>query len=402
MTENLPAYPMERARKCPFDPAPALRQVDRIARVRIWNGETPWLVTDYELQRSVLTDQRFSSDVRKPGYPVSSAAVSVQRDGVPPFVLMDNPDHDARRRMLTGKFMVKRVEAMRPRVQQIVDGFIDRMLARARPVDLVSEFALPVPLSVICELLGVPYADHEFFHRVSTVLASSTATQDDALGAARELGEYLHRLVEAKDAQPGDDVISALVVEQMRTARLSRDEVVTMAMLILSGGHETTANMIALGTAALLEHPDQLADLRATDDPQVVAGAVEELLRYLSIVHSGLRRTAIEDVEVGGKLVRRGEGVILALEAGNRTGRVFPGLPDPDRLDIRHPVRHHQAFGFGVHQCLGQALARMELQVVYGTLYRRIPTLRLATPIEDVAFKHDSIIYGVHSLPVTW
>ncbi|MCW2883139.1 MAG: cytochrome, partial [Streptosporangiaceae bacterium] len=169
--------------------------------------------------------------------------------------------------------------------------------------------------------------------------------------------------------------------------------------LLLVAGHETTANMIALGTLTMLQHPDQLAELREADDPKLVANAVEELLRYLNITHSGRRRVAIEDVEVGGHLVKAGEGVIAANDSGNRDENVFP---DPDGLDIHRQARHHIAFGYGIHQCLGQPLARVELQVVYGTLYRRIPTLRLAVPLEEVNFKHDMLVYGVHELLVSW
>jgi cytochrome P450 len=170
-------------------------------------------------------------------------------------------------------------------------------------------------------------------------------------------------------------------------------------MLLLVAGHETTANMIGLGTLTLLQHPGQLAELRETEDPKLVAGAVEELLRYLNIVHSGRRRVAMEDVEVGGRLIRAGEGVIVTTDSGNRDANAFP---DPDVLDIHRQARHHVAFGYGVHQCLGQPLARVELQVVYGTLYRRVPTLRLAVPLEEVRFKHDMLVYGVHELPVSW
>jgi cytochrome P450 len=172
-----------------------------------------------------------------------------------------------------------------------------------------------------------------------------------------------------------------------------------MAVLLLIAGHETTANMIALGTVALLEHPDQLAALRDSDDPMVIAGAVEELLRYLTIVHSGRRRTAVEEVEIDGQTIHAGEGIVLAGEAANRDEDRFP---DPDRLDVRRDARGHLAFGFGVHQCLGQPLARVELQVVYGTLYRRIPGLRLAAALSQIPFKHESNIYGVYELPVTW
>jgi cytochrome P450 len=156
--------------------------------------------------------------------------------------------------------------------------------------------------------------------------------------------------------------------------------------------------MIALGTLTLLQHPDQLAELRE-GDPELVKSAVEELLRYLTIVHSGRRRVATEDVEVGGRLIKAGEGVIVATDAGNRDESAFP---DPDVLDLHRDARHHVAFGYGIHQCLGQPLARVELQVVYGTLYRRVPTLRLAVPLEEVRFKHDMLVYGVHGLPVSW
>jgi cytochrome P450 len=170
-------------------------------------------------------------------------------------------------------------------------------------------------------------------------------------------------------------------------------------VLLLLAGHETTANMIALGTLALLEHPDQLALLRDSDDPKLVAGAVEELLRYLNITHNGRRRVALADIEIGGQVIRAGEGIILANDVGNRDPDAFA---DPDRLDLRRDARHHVAFGFGVHQCLGQPLARMELQVVYSTLYRRIPTLRLATDVRRIPFKDDGFVYGVYELPVTW
>jgi cytochrome P450 len=295
--------------------------------------------------------------------------------------------------------MVKRITAMRPRVQQIVDGLIDDMLAGPRPADLVTAFALPVPSLVICELLGVPYADHEFFQGCSRKLIDTTTPVDEAVEATDQLRSYLSDLVAAKKQSPTDDMMGSLVSEQLAAGELTAAEVVDMSLLMLVAGHETTANMIALGTLALLEHPDQLAELRDTDDPALITNAVEELLRYLTIVHTGRRRVATEDVEVGGHTIRAGEGIILANDAGNRDATAFP---DPDRLDIHRRARHHVAFGYGVHQCLGQPLARMELHVVYGTLYRRIPGLALAIPFEDVSFKHEMVVYGVHSLPVTW
>ncbi|WP_211771201.1 cytochrome P450 [Kutzneria sp. CA-103260] len=395
----MPSFPMARADKCPFDPPPQMREVERISRVKIWDGSTPWLITDYDAQRSVLSDQRFSADTRKPGFPATSASLLARREHNRAFISMDDPEHAKQRKMLTSNFMIKRVEAMRPRVQEIVDGLIDDMLAGPKPADLVTAFALPVPSLVICELLGVPYADHDFFQACSKKLIARDTPVDEAVKASDDLREYLQNLVATKEKAPTDDLLGRLVRDQVLTGELTRVEAANMGVLMLVAGHETTANMIGLGTLALLENPEQLAELRETEDPKLVANAVEELLRYLNIVHSGRRRVATEDVEVGGQLIRAGEGVILANDAGNRDEAQFP---DPDRLDIHRQARHHVAFGFGVHQCLGQPLARMELQVVYNTLYRRIPTLKLAVPFEDIRFKHDMLVYGVHSLPVTW
>jgi len=302
--------------------------------------------------------------------------------------------------MVTGPFAIKRIETMRPRVQQIVDDLIDTMLAGPKPVDLVEAFALPVPSLVICELLGVPYADHDFFQQNSKVMINRTATMAQRDAARGRLMAYLDRLVGEKIANPGDDLLSQLAVERVATGQLTRDGAAQMGVLLLIAGHETTANMIALGTLALLQNPAQLEILRGSDDPKLVAGAVEELLRYLHITHNGRRRIALADIEIAGVTIRAGDGVILPNDIGNRDPDAFTG--DPDELDVHRNPRHHVAFGFGVHQCLGQPLARMELQVVYGTLYKRVPTLRLAAELAEIPFKHDGSVYGVYELPVTW
>jgi hypothetical protein len=394
---DTPAFPAARAAGCPFDPPPTLRALQeqtRLARVRLWDGSTPWLVTRYADQRALLADPRISADITRPGYP-SPAPI---RGGSISFILMDDPEHARLRRMVTAPFTIKRVAAMRPAVQKIVDDLIDEMLAGPKPVDLVEAFALPVPSLVICRLLGVPYSDHDLFQDNSKILINRDAAPEDRAAAAGRLFEYLDRLIGEKLDNPGDDLLSGLT-ERIGNGELSRQEAAQMGVLMLIAGHETTANMIALGTLALLEHPDQLAVLRETDDPKLVASAVEELLRYLNITHNGRRRVALEDIEIAGQVIRAGEGVILANDIANRDPDVFP---DPDRLDIQRDARRHVAFGFGVHQCLGQPLARMELEVVYSTLYRRIPTLRSATELDRLPFKHDGSVYGVYELPVTW
>ncbi|MFJ9855228.1 cytochrome P450 [Streptomyces sp. NPDC101150] len=402
-SEEVPDYPMARAAACPFDPPPALRTLQDqapIRRVRIWDGSTPWLVTRHEDQRALLADPRISADSNHPHYPHQSAGQKERRGLSWSFIAMDDPEHARLRRMVTATFSIKHMESLRPAIQKIVDGLIDTMLAGPKPVDLVHAFALPLPLPslVICELLGVPYADHDFFQANSRILVKRTATAEQAGAATRRLLDYLERLVSDKLAHPADDLFSTLAA-RVEAGEVSRREAAAMGMLLLIAGHETTANMIALGTLALLQHPDQLARLRESDDPKVVASAVEELLRYLTIVHGGRRRVALADIELGGVTIRAGDGIVFTIDTGNRDAAVFP---DPDRLDIGRDARHHMAFGFGVHQCLGQPLARVELQVVYSTLYRRIPTLRPAVDLDEIPFKHDSSAYGVYELPVTW
>jgi cytochrome P450 len=396
---EVPEFPMARAAGCPFDPPPGLyaqREQGPLTRVRLWDGSTPWLVTGYAEQRAVLADPRVSADISRPGYP---ATVPLPPGGVKrSFIGMDDPEHARLRRMVTAPFAIKRIEAMRPAVQKIVDELIDDLLAGPNPTDLVEAFALPVPSLVISELLGVPYADHQFFQETSKTIIDRTATPEQRQAGHQALHAYLDGLVSEKLANPGDDLLSGLA-ERIKAGELTQHEAAQMGALMLLAGHETTANMIALGTLTLLEHPDQLALLRESDDPKLVASSVEELLRYLNIVHNGRLRAALEDIEIAGQTVRAGEGLIMVNEMGNRDPQAFT---DPDRLDIQRDDRRHVAFGFGVHQCLGQPLARMELQVVYGTLYRRIPTLKLATDLDQVSFKFNGMVYGVNELPVTW
>ncbi|MET8846352.1 cytochrome P450 [Amycolatopsis sp. NPDC004625] len=398
-TTEIPEFPMPRAAGCPFDPPPAARALQEeapLARVRLWDGSTPWLVTRYADQRALLADPRVSADITRPGYP-SPAPLPKGGTGIS-FILMDNPEHARLRKMVTAPFTIRRVAAMRPAVQKIVDDLIDALLAGPNPVDLVEAFALPVPSLVICELLGVPYADHDFFQENSKVIIRRDAKPEERAAGHQALVGYLDRLMGEKLAAPADDLLSGLAA-RVHAGELSRTEAAQMGVLLLIAGHETTANMIALGTLALLEHPDQLALLRESDDPALVASAVEELLRYLNITHNGRRRLALEDIEIAGETIRAGEGMIMANDVANRDPEVFP---DGDRLDLTRDSHRHVAFGFGVHQCLGQPLARLELQVVYRTLYRRIPTLALATDVGRIPFKHDGSVYGVYELPVTW
>ncbi|WP_369227509.1 cytochrome P450 [Streptomyces sp. R39] len=397
--DSPPGFPMPRAARCPFDPPPALKDLQAktpLTKVRLWDGSEPWLVTRYADQRAVLGDLRVSADPDSPGYPTKASPEG--GEGKLSFIMMDDPEHARLRRMVTAPFAVKKVETLRPAVQGIVDDLIDGMLSGPGPVDLVEEFALPIPSLVICELLGVPYDDHAMFQENTRTMVRTTATPEQRGVATREMAGYLAGQIAQRLAEPKDDLLSG-IAGRVTAGEIDHQQATEMALLLLIAGHETTANMIALGTLALLQNPDQLALLRDSDDPKFVAGAVEELLRYLHITHLGRRRAVTEDIEVAGQVIKAGEGVIMANEIANRDPEVFP---DPDRLDLTRDARRHVAFGFGIHQCLGQPLARMELQVVHGTLYRRIPTLKPACALEDVKFKDDAFIYGVHELPVSW
>jgi cytochrome P450 len=399
---DVPVYPVPRAAGRPFDPPPelaALQAQGPLVRVRLWDGSTPWLVTRHAGQRALLADPRISANVAHPGYPHPSESFRERRARFRAFIGLDDPEHARLRRMVNAPFASRRAEALRPAIQAIVDELIGKLLAGPKPADLVAAFALPVPSLVICQLLGVPYADHDFFQFQSRTLINRVTAPAAAQEAQRALHGYLRGLITRKLADPADDLLSRLAIERVRTGELTRREVASIGILLLVAGHETTANMITLGTLALLDQPDQLAALRETRDPTLIAGAVEELLRYLSIVHSGRRRVALADIEIGGQVIRAGEGVIMPNDLANRDTSVFE---DPGRLDIHRDARRHLSFGFGVHQCLGKPLAQVELQVAYSTLYRRIPTLSLATAVEDLRFEHEGLVYGIHELPVTW
>jgi len=385
----------------PFDPPrhiTRLREARPVSPMVFPDGHEGWIVTGYDAVRQLMADTRFSSRLdigilhmpyETPGMPAATEP-SPQPPGM--FIAMDPPDHTRLRRKLTGAFTVKRMKQLDEHIIDIAERQLDELARLTPPVDLVKEFALPVPSLVICELLGVPYADRENFQVNSAKFLVKDQLLDEKIAAYSELTTYLSELVTRKRAAPGDDILSDLA----RHDDLTIEELTGIAFLLLLAGHETTANMLALGTFALLEHPEQLAELRA--NPDLLPDAVEELMRYLSIADIFFRY-ATDDIELGGETIPKGSTVIISLLAANRDPKRFD---NPDTLDIHRTARGHLSFGHGIHQCLGQQLARIEMRAGFAGLLSRFPTLKLAIPAGEVKLRTDMNIYGVHELPVTW
>ncbi len=389
-------FPQDRS--CPYHPPTAyqpLRDERPLARVRLYDGRTVWMVTGLAEARALLADSRLSTDRENEAFPLPTARFAgVTRRRVA-LLGVDDPQHATQRRMLIPSFTLKRTASLRPQIQETVDRLLDRMIGQGPSVDLVTAFALPVPSMVICALLGVPYEDHEFFEGQSRKLLRGPEPAD--IEAARDaLEDYFVRLIDHKQKEPGDGLLDELIEQRLNEGVLDRQELVDFATILLVAGHETTANMISLGTFTLLQHPEQLAELRS--DAALMPAAVEELLRFLSIA-DGMLRVALEDIEIGGQTIRADEGVVFSTSVINRDSASYE---EPDRIDWHRSTRHHVAFGFGIHQCLGQNLARAEMEIALRSLFDRLPGLRLAVPAEEIPFKPGDTIQGMLELPVTW
>ncbi|PJN37927.1 cytochrome P450 [Streptomyces sp. CB02959] len=395
MTETI-SFPRDRT--CPYHPPTnyrPLRESGPLSHVTFYDGRKVWVVTGHAEARALLVDRRLSSNRQNPAFPIPMRRLENIRRVRTPLIGVDDPEHNTQRRMLIPSFSVKRIAALRPQIQQTVDGLLDRMLAQGPPADLVSAFALPVPSMVICSLLGVPYADHEFFEERSRRLLRGRSAEESEESRG-ELEGYLAELIARKQKDPGDGLLDELIAERLRAGTVQHEELARLAMILLVAGHETTANMISLGTFALLEHPDQLAQLRSDED--LMPAAVEELLRFLSIA-DGMLRVATDTIEIAGHTIRAGDGVVFSTSLINRDETAYPA---PDELDLDRSARHHVAFGFGIHQCLGQNLARAELEIALRSLFRRIPDLRLAVPAATIPFKPGDTLQGMIELPLAW
>ncbi|GAA3013665.1 cytochrome P450 [Streptomyces lactacystinicus] len=391
-----PSYPMPRT--CPYTlPEGYQELLDRptLGKVRLPSGKLAWATARYEDVKAMLGDNRFSSDLRRPGYPLMMDHQVPAPEFSTSLVGMDPPEHTLARRAVAADFTPRSINRLRPRIQEITDEYVDRLLAGPRTADLIDAFANPVPLLVICELLGVPFADREFFLRTSFTVMNATTPEAGGVATAELMG-YMDGMVTDKERTPTDDLIGRLAARRGEPGVPDHRDLVGMAFMLLMAGHETIANVIGLGAMLLLERPVLRKSLAA--DPSRWPATIDELVRYFTIAEIANSRVALEDVEIGGVRIAAGEGVLGLTVGANRDPLRFadPDVFDPDR------VERSLAFGFGAHQCIGQHLARTELEVVLTTLFERIPELRLAAPVEALRFKEEHVNYGLHALPVTW
>jgi cytochrome P450 len=377
-----------------FDPPAelaAVRDGAGLTRVPTLFGTSAWLVTRHADVREVMADAvRFSNATRPPGFPALGGP-----DTEGSLLLSDPPEHTRLRKLLSPEFTVRRIRRLEPRISEIVEDHLAAMEAAGPPADLVPAFALPVPSLVICELLGVPYADRAEFQGRAGRQLDVSLDLEERRRAAVESRAYMAELVARARLEPGEDLLGMLVREHGDD--LTSGELTGIASLLLIAGHETTANTIGLGVLALLRAPDQLQLVR--DRPEGVEAAVDELLRFLSVVHSGMPRFATQDTVLAGERIAAGDMVVLSLPAANRDPEIGDDL---DTLDVTRAITRHVAFGHGVHHCIGAPLARTELRIALPALLRRFPSLALADPDAEIDFRSYNVVYGVRSLPVTW
>jgi cytochrome P450 len=373
-----------------------LRESHPVAQVRTPDGKTAWLATGHAEVRQMLIDPRFSRAAAS-GPDTPKMGLVAADDSI---LGMDPPEHTRLRKLVARAFTARRVEELRPRVAKLVDELLDEIETLPRPVDLVEHFSLPLPVQVICELLGVPADDRQRFHAWSDAALGDWQRDPDEVAAAVDgLSRYLAGLIAAKRAEPSDDLMTALIAARDRDDRLSEHELVMLSLSLLIAGHETTANQINMFLLTLLRYPEELARLRA--DLEAIPRAVEELMRFAQLGQggAGLPRVTTEEVELGGVRLPAGAAVMPVLNAANRDPDVFDR---PDWLDLSRTDNPHLGFGAGVHHCLGAQLARMELQEALRGLLGRMPDLRVTVPDSELRFKSGMILRSLEALPVTW
>jgi cytochrome P450 len=396
--DSTPRYPVGDTSRLEMDPWYAqTRDKCPAARVEMPFGGGAWVALQHSAVKTAQADPRFSR-AQSAGLGADAPRVV---PGVPPVgtvLTMDAPDHTRVRKFVAKAFTARRIERLRPRVQEIVDGLLDDMAAHGAPADLRKFLAEPLPVMVICEVLGVPEGDRADFRVLTEKIMSSVFTADEAQQSMAQFVRYLNELVAMKLAEPGEDLLSMLVTAKDGEDRLSDIELASLAVALLVGGHETILNTVLNFTYTLLTNPGELAKLK--ERPELITAAVEELLRFVPINSGGAFGTvAREDIAFGDVTVCAGETVIADIAAANHDERVFP---DPYHLDLERTPNPHLTFGFGPHHCIGAQLARLDLQVALGTLVRRFGDLRLAIAPEDVQWREGELIRGVAALPVAW
>ena len=362
-------------------------------------GPGAWLITGYAEARAALADPRLSKHM--PGWHPEPDSIFAALDLH--MLNSDPPDHERLRKLVNKAFTARRVERLRPRITAITAGLLEDMPAHSGrrgqgvqgEVDLLASFAFPLPITVICELLGIPVGDRDDFRTWSTTIVSNAAAPEVFQAHATEMARYFTALLAAKRREPADDLLSALVAARDEEDSLSENELVSMTFLLLVAGHETTVNLVASGVLALLLNPAEMARLRA--EPALIGGAVEELLRYVNPVNHTTFRCAAEPVEIGGVRISLGDPVLVALSGANRDPARFG---DPDRLDLGRDSAGHLAFGHGIHYCLGAPLARLEAEIAVSALLARFGSISLAVPAESLRWRPSTLIHGLESLPV--
>ncbi|MCJ1425039.1 hypothetical protein MMC29_002927 [Sticta canariensis] len=386
-----------------------LRATDPVSKVELWDGSHAWLVVKHKDVCSVLTDERLSKERTRPGFPELSAGGKAAAKNKPTFVDMDAPQHMHQRSMIEPIFTREHIDAMRPHIQKTVDSLLDNMIKEGseKPVELVEKFSLPVPSFIIYGILGVPAKDLEYLTQCNAVRTNGSATATEASNANKELLDYLGDLVDQRVAKPLDDLISKLVVEQLILlftiqlipGHIGKSDATQMAFLILVAGNATMVSMINLGIVTLLQHPDQLNDLKG--DPSLAKVFVEELCRFHTASAMAARRVAKVDVTLGGKLIKAGEGIIASNQSANRDEEVFP---DPDTFNMHRKRGTEEAlgYGWGPHRCVAEYLARTELEIVFATLFQKLPNLKLAIPESEIKYSPPKKDVGIAELLVVF
>jgi len=395
MTEA-PPYPQNRT--CPYQPPEGYRAIGEqgpVLKVTLFDGREAWMVTGFKESREILTHPNLSSQRTHPGFPIVAPRFRSAIARNLALIAMDPPQHDIYRRYLNPHFSLKAVRRMRDDIEQVVRDFVDKIVEHGPPADLISMLAVPLPSLIICRHLGVPYEDHDFFQDSSGKIM--LGSEEDSTSAGQDLVDYLDKMTRREIDNPTEGLIGTLARERVQTGELTQDDLVAIALVLLIAAHETTSSTLALGMITLLEHPEQYARLRA--DMSLLPKAIEEIVRYVSTTDLVAVRVAKGDIEIAGHHIEAGEGVLVSGTIANRDGAVHQR---PEEFDVARSDTHHVTFGFGIHQCLGQNLARLQLELAFEQLITRLPDLRLAVDVDELPIHGAGTVQRVLNLPVAW